>query len=88
MSALLPRLLAAAWFALVLSAARADDFDGAPIHYRTAAADNAVSRLQERLDGGKATLTFEERFGYLRSVLRELGVPESSQALVFSKTSL
>jgi hypothetical protein len=40
------------------------------------------------LNTGAAKLEYEEHFGYLRSVLRELGVPQSSQMLVFSKTSL
>src|SRR4051812_11508807 len=71
------------------SAARAEnDFDGEPIHYRTAPEDNSASRLQQRLKDGSATLTHEKHFGYLRSLLTELRVPASSQSLVFSKTSL
>jgi hypothetical protein len=66
----------------------ADDFEKDPINYGSAEADNAVSRLQTRLASGKAGLTHEEHFGYLRSLLRELNIPESSQMLVFSKTSL
>jgi hypothetical protein len=69
-------------------AARADDIDREPINYSSAPADNAVTRLQQRLDAGTAKLTYDRRQGYLRSLLRELGVPESSQLLVFSKTSL
>jgi len=69
-------------------ASGADDFQRPPIDYATAPASNAVSRLQERLDAGQAHLVYEKHFGYLRSVLRELRVPESSQMLVFSKTSL
>ena len=49
---------------------------------------NTVERLQQRLDDGRAKLTCEKGPGYLRSLLRELNVPESSQMLVFSKTSL
>jgi hypothetical protein len=48
---------------------------------------NVALELQERLDAGSAQLAFEEH-GYLRSLLRELDVPESSQMLVYSKTSL
>jgi hypothetical protein len=47
-----------------------------------------VSRLQKRIDQGQVNLTFDDKFGYLPSVLRELHVPVSSQVLVFSKTSL
>jgi hypothetical protein len=66
----------------------ADDFELAPILYGQSKPANPVSRLQERIDHGQAKLDHEDHFGYLRSVLRELGVPESSQMLVFSKTSL
>src|SRR5687767_8499285 len=54
----------------------------------TATPDNPVARLQARLRSGSARLERDEDHGYLRSVLRELDVPESSQMLVFSKTSL
>src|SRR5262245_26348632 len=66
----------------------ADDFEKEPIHYSATEPDNAVSHLQKRLASGQAALTHEDNFGYLRSLLRELNVPQSSQMLVFSKTSL
>jgi hypothetical protein len=68
--------------------ARGGDIEGEPINYGKAPVDNAVSRLEQRLAAGKATLSYEAGFGYLRSLLRELNVPQSSQTLVFSKTSL
>jgi hypothetical protein len=46
-----------------------------------------VSRFQERLDKSEAKLVYDERFGYLPSLLDALKVPRSSQMLVFSKTS-
>jgi hypothetical protein len=49
---------------------------------------NAVERLQAALNRGEVTLEFENEFGYLRSVLSALNIPLSSQALVFSRTSL
>ena len=49
--------------------------------------DDAISDLQRRLDSGDAKLTFEPRTGYLRSLLRNLKIPESSQTLVFAKSS-
>src|SRR3954469_3743643 len=67
--------------------ARADDLEREPIRYSSAPASNAVSRLEQRLIAGQARLTYEKHFGYLRSLLRELNVPPSSQMLVFSKTS-
>jgi hypothetical protein len=64
------------------------DLDREPISYSTADPENAVEKLQERLKDGRAKFTHEQGTGYLRSLLRELNVPQSSQMLVFSKTSL
>jgi hypothetical protein len=61
--------------------AQATDLDRPPVRYSTATPDNAVSRL-------KADLAFDDDRGYLKSVLKALDIPESSQVLVFSKTSL
>jgi hypothetical protein len=68
--------------------APAADIEAAPINYSTAAADNAVTRLQQRIKNGETRLEFDGEHGYLRSLLKALVVPESSQMLVFSKTSL
>jgi hypothetical protein len=65
-----------------------DDHDDAPISYRTAPANNPVSRLDARLASGKTKLKRDSQFGYLPALLRELNVPLSSQMLVVSKTSL
>ena len=51
------------------------------------AREDAVARLQRRVDAGETTLTFDEKFGYLPAVLRALDIPASSQSLVFTKTS-
>jgi hypothetical protein len=80
--------LALAGLGGVVPAATADDLDRPPINYTNSPPQNAVSRLQQRLDAGQAKLTFDKRRGYLRSVLQELNVPAASQVLVFSKTSL
>jgi hypothetical protein len=69
-------------------AAGAADLERYPINYSTTPDGNAATRLQQRLDAGKARLTFDEDFGYLPSLLKALDVPVSSQVLVFSKTSL
>jgi hypothetical protein len=81
----------AAVLALVVGAVAvraSDDFERDPIRYSTAAENNPASRLQQRLKDGSATLAYEKHFGYLRSLLTELRVPQSSQMLVFSKTSM
>lgn len=49
--------------------------------------DDPVSRLQGRLERGEVKLKYEDDYGYLPSVLKELGVSVRSQVLVFSKTS-
>jgi hypothetical protein len=67
---------------------RAEDFDRAPIEYSTSKPDNVVTRLQKRMDAGQVKLSFSDDHGYLPAVLKELGIPASSQMLVFSKTSL
>ncbi len=49
---------------------------------------DAVSALAQRLARGETSIGFDGPGGYLRSLLRELNIPEDSQLLVFSKTSL
>ncbi len=66
----------------------AADLDAPPIRYATADADNAVTALQAELKAKRAALKPDDEFGYLKAVLKALDVPESSQVLVFSKTSL
>ena len=61
--------------------------DHEAIQYSKAPAEDAIARLQRRIDAGEVKLQADDNFGYLRSVLRALGVPGSSQVLVFSKTS-
>jgi hypothetical protein len=50
-------------------------------------ATNAIARLQEKIDSGSVKLQFDEKNGYLPSLLKELKIPVESQVLVFSKTS-
>jgi hypothetical protein len=63
-------------------------FDEETIGYNKAKADDPITRLQQLIDSGEIKLRYETEHGYLRSVLDALGIPESSQVLVFSKTSL
>jgi hypothetical protein len=58
------------------------------IHYERMPADNAVARLQTRLERGEVKLEFRTPRGYLDSLLAALAIDASSQALVYSKTSL
>jgi hypothetical protein len=50
--------------------------------------EDPVTRLARRVRTGELRLTAEPIGGVLRSVLRDLKIPVSSQVLVFSKTSL
>lgn len=59
-----------------------------PVRYATAKDDNAITRLDARLAAGEVTLPPSGRSGRLVPLLQALGVPVSSQTLVFSKTSL
>ena len=66
----------------------AQEYEQEPIRYSKTEPHNRISQLIERIQAGKTQLHHEPQFGYLRSLLKELEVPESSQMLVFSKTSL
>ena len=97
-SLLLPRTerlilgLSVSLLGLMLSATRVrgqvDEFELAPILYSSTQAQDPVARLQQRLDAGEVELEYDQRLGYLTSVLEELKIFASSQTLVFSKTSL
>ena len=84
-----PRCLVALTLLAIAGVSRADDdFERPPISYSKATPNNPLERLQARIDAGKLQLTFHEERGYLPAVLNALQVPQSSQVLVFSKTSL
>jgi hypothetical protein len=84
-----PRFLLACTFLAIPAVASADDdFERAPINYSKATPNNPLARLQAQMDAGKVQLPFHKDRGYLPALLKALQVPESSQVLVFSKTSL
>lgn len=58
------------------------------IKYLTADTDTVVDRLNRKLQDGSAKLVFDEKTGYLKSVLDLLQVPVESQLLVYTQTSL
>lgn len=68
--------------------AQLDSFGGPPINYMTAEVNDPVAKLSAQLESGQRKLEYEEKLGYLKSVLKALDIPVSSQTLVFSKTSL
>ena len=54
----------------------------------TAELIDPIARLQEALDRGETAMEFDSVHGYLPALLERLGIPVSSQGLVFSRTSL
>ena len=63
------------------------DYELPPIDYLNVRLSDAIPRLQTQVAAGEAKLEFSEPNGYLRSLLKTLDIPISSQVLVFSKTS-
>ncbi|MGV3773856.1 MAG: hypothetical protein ACO1QB_13215 [Verrucomicrobiales bacterium] len=73
------------------------DFQGAthlvayeeePIQYGKRSSTGPVAMLENKLQKGEVKLEWDEKFGFLPSILKELDIPASSQMLVFSKSSL
>lgn len=64
------------------------DFEYPAIGYAETPTHNAFARLQQKLNRGEAKLEWKAPRGYLDSLLKALHIDESSQTLVFSKTSL
>lgn len=62
-------------------------YDHASIQYPTRAPEDAIARLQQKMDSGDVKLEFDAKWGYLPSLLKHLGINIDSQTLVFSKTS-
>lgn len=63
------------------------DYEKPPVSYSATPPQDAVTTLQRRLASGELVLAGTER-EMLATLLRELQVPEASQVMVFSKTSL
>ena len=62
-------------------------FEKEPIDYYKGELNDPVSKLIRKLEAGQTKLEFDDKHGYLPSLLKVLGVRPSSQTLVFSKTS-
>lgn len=58
------------------------------IRYAWRPTDDRATRLNAALASGGTRLEFDQKSGYLRSVLEALGVSAESQLLVFSKTGI
>ena len=64
------------------------DYERPPIDYLNAEVHDPVAELGRKLASGETKLGYDKQYGYLKSILKALDVPVSSQTLVFSKTSL
>lgn len=64
------------------------EFEAIPIRYSESEPQDPIARLQQQINRGDVNLIYEGRQGYLKSLLKELEIPRSTQTLVFSKTSL
>ena len=64
------------------------EFEAAPISYDTAPVNDRITKLQAKIDAGEVEVKAQRNHGYLDAILQLLDVPQSSQVLVFSKTSL
>jgi hypothetical protein len=93
----LPLIIAAVAGFYALNTAQSVDFQGAshpieyerePILYSSTLPTDPVTDLQIKINEGKVTLRWDERRGYLPSILEALGVSPASQMLVASKSSL
>ena len=62
-------------------------YENEPINYLTAPVTDPVARLQRAINADQVQLTYDDRHGYLESVLKSLDISPTSQVLVFSKTS-
>lgn len=80
-------LAVAGAFAAALDEYRVLPADDPAIGYRTTPAQNPIEDLSKALASGEKTLDFDSEYGYLPSVLEALDIPQSSQVLVFTKTS-
>jgi len=61
--------------------------DHPAIEYDAGPFEDPIARLAEAVASGVATLDYDNRFGYLPSLLDRLDIRVDSQVLVFSKTS-
>ncbi len=82
--------LAITFFALaIMQGVQAiDDFEFPPISYSDTKPNDRITQLQTDTESGKLKFTQKTERDFVGALLKELDIPASSQALVFSKTSL
>jgi hypothetical protein len=63
------------------------NYEEAPIHYRKTKPNNAISKLQSKIERGEVELDFDPQLGYLPALLNHLNIMPSSQVMPFAKIS-
>ena len=64
------------------------EFERPPIDYHQQPTTNLVTQLQEKILTGQVQLDFHHSRGYLDSLLQQLEISETTQSLVYSKSSV
>ena len=64
-----------------------NEYENAPIRYSATTPNDAAQALQKKLLSGSLKLDRTDSWSVLRSLMKQFDIPESSQLLVFSKTS-
>lgn len=82
------RLIISALLTMLTAVAAYQAEPDAATQYLSAPMSDPIAQLQQRVDSGQLTLRYEPQGGYLKPLLRALGISPNSQTLVFSKTSL
>ena len=80
-------LFFACWFGWQSLSVGQSNHNQPPINYETAPTTDAMAKLRNDLEQGSVSLTWDEKLGWLPSLLNALDIAPSSQTLVFSKTS-
>jgi len=65
-----------------------DFFELLPIKYSETASEDAVAQMAKEIESGDWVVPPSDGKSFLKAVLKKLDIPEESQVLVFSKTSL
>jgi hypothetical protein len=64
------------------------DFEKPPVNYGQEVSQDPVAKLIKKMAAGEAKLQYDQRLGWLPSILEHLKIDPESQTFVFSKTSL
>jgi hypothetical protein len=72
----------------VFASMHQDQATGIPDEFSSPVVSDSVTSMMGKIKAGNLSLEYEPKQGYLRAVLKQLGISLTSQILVFSKTSL